>query len=260
MNGILGIASLLSKTQLEDQQRNYLQLIQESANNLLVIVNDILDLEKIVAGKLQLETIPFKIVDKIATTIQSFIYRAEEKELGLIFQNFVPADLVVKGDPYRLSQVLNNILSNALKFTETGHITIATRIRENNEEMAIVEITISDTGIGIVKERLSTIFEPFEQADATISRKYGGTGLGLAISKNMIEMQNGELLVESEEGKGSTFTIRLPYQISVEEERDNEVQEIDFKSLGPGGSLLPKMSSSTSSSPGISWNPGTLRS
>ncbi len=233
MNGILGIASLLSKTQLEDQQRNYLQLIQESANNLLVIVNDILDLEKIVAGKLQLETIPFKIVDKIATTIQSFIYRAEEKELGLIFQNFVPADLVVKGDPYRLSQVLNNILSNALKFTETGHITIATRIRENTEETAIVEITISDTGIGIVKERLSTIFEPFEQADATISRKYGGTGLGLAISKNMIEMQNGELLVESEEGKGSAFTIRLPYQISVEEERDNEVQEIDFKSLGP---------------------------
>jgi PAS domain S-box-containing protein len=233
MNGILGIASLLSKTQLEDQQRNYLQLIQESANNLLVIVNDILDLEKIVAGKLQLETIPFKIVDKIATTIQSFIYRAEEKELGLIFQNFIPADLVVKGDPYRLSQVLNNILSNALKFTETGHITITTGIRENNEETAIVEITISDTGIGIVKERLSTIFEPFEQADATISRKYGGTGLGLAISKNMIEMQNGELFVDSEEGKGSTFTIRLPYQISIEEERDNEVQEIDYKSLGP---------------------------
>jgi len=234
MNGILGIASLLSKTQLENQQRNYLQLIQESANNLLVIVNDILDLEKIVAGKLQLETIPFKIVDKIATTIQSFIYRAEEKELGLIFQNFIPAEVVVKGDPYRLSQVLNNILSNALKFTETGHITIVTGIRENTGETVIVEITISDTGIGIVRERLSTIFEPFEQADATISRKYGGTGLGLAICKNMIEMQNGELLVDSEEGKGSSFTIRLPYQVSIEEERVSEVkQEIDYKSLGP---------------------------
>ena len=234
MNGILGIASLLSKTQLEHQQRNYLQLIQESANNLLVIVNDILDLEKIVAGKLQLETIPFKIVDKIATTIQSFIYRAEEKELGLIFQNFIPADLVVKGDPYRLSQVLNNILSNALKFTETGHITIVTGIRENDDEEVVVEITISDTGIGIVKERLSTIFEPFEQADATISRKYGGTGLGLAICKNMIEMQNGELVAESEEGKGSAFTIRIPYLRSVEATEESEVkQEIDFKSLGP---------------------------
>ena len=234
MNGILGIASLLSKTQLEPQQRNYLQLIQESSNNLLVIVNDILDLEKIVAGKLQLETIPFKMVDKIATTIQSFIYRAEEKELGLIFQNFVPADLVVKGDPYRLSQVLNNILSNALKFTETGHITIVTGIRENTGDNVIVEITISDTGIGIVKERLSTIFEPFEQADATISRKYGGTGLGLAICKNMIEMQNGDLQVQSEEGKGSSFTIRLPYELSVEATPDSEVrQEIDYKSLGP---------------------------
>jgi PAS domain S-box-containing protein len=234
MNGILGIASLLSKTRLEPLQRNYLQLIQESANNLVVIVNDILDLEKIVAGKLQLETIPFKIVDKIATTIQSFIYRAEEKELGLIFQNFIPAELVVKGDPYRLSQVLNNILSNALKFTDRGHITIATGIKESNEEWVVVDITISDTGIGIVPERLSAIFEPFAQADATISRKYGGTGLGLAICKNMLEMQNGELLVQSEEGKGSAFTIRIPYHLSIEAMQENEIgQEIDYKSLGP---------------------------
>jgi PAS domain S-box-containing protein len=234
MNGILGIASLLNKTQLDTQQRNYLQLIQESANNLVVIVNDILDLEKIVAGKLQLETIPFKIVDKIATTIQSFIYRAEEKELGLIFQNFIPADLVVKGDPYRLSQVLNNILSNALKFTENGHITIATGIKDRTEDEVVVEITISDTGIGIVKDRLGTIFEPFEQADATISRKYGGTGLGLAICKNMVEIQNGDLQVESEEGKGSAFTIRIPYQLSIEAMQESEIrQEIDYKSLGP---------------------------
>jgi PAS domain S-box-containing protein len=233
MNGILGIASLLNKTQLDPQQRNYLKLIQESAGNLLVIVNDILDLEKIVAGKLQLERIPFKIVDKIATTIQSFIYRAEEKELGLIFQNSIPADMVVEGDPYRLTQVLNNILSNALKFTDAGHINIITGIRDRIEEEVVVEITVQDTGIGIGKEQLRTIFEPFEQADATISRKYGGTGLGLAISKNMIEMQNGELVVDSEEGKGSAFTIRLPYLLSIEAMQDNETsQEIDYKSLG----------------------------
>ncbi|HXB09143.1 MAG TPA: PAS domain S-box protein [Puia sp.] len=233
MNGILGIASLLNKTRLDPQQRNYLQLIQESANNLLVIVNDILDLEKIVAGKLQLERIPFKIVDKIATTIQSFIYRAEEKELGLIFQNSIPGDLVVEGDPYRLSQVLNNILSNALKFTNEGHINISTGIREHADEEVLVEITIQDTGIGIGKDQLRTIFEPFEQADATISRKYGGTGLGLTICKNMVEMQDGELLVRSEEGKGSAFTIRVPYHISIEAMQDNEAsQEIDYKSLG----------------------------
>jgi len=233
MNGILGIASLLNKTRLDPQQRNYLQLIQESANNLLVIVNDILDLEKIVAGKLQLERIPFKIVDKIATTIQSFIYRAEEKELGLIFQNSIPGDLVVEGDPYRLSQVLNNLLSNALKFTNEGHINITTGIREHDELDVMVEITIQDTGIGIGKDQLRTIFEPFEQADATISRRYGGTGLGLTISKNMVEMQDGELLVHSEEGKGSAFTIRVPYKLSIEDMQENEVsQEIDYKSLG----------------------------
>jgi PAS domain S-box-containing protein len=234
MNGILGIASLLHKTQLDNQQRNYLQLIQESANNLLVIVNDILDLEKIIAGKLQLEKIAFKIVDKIAITIQSFIYKAEEKELGLIFQNFIPADMVVIGDPYRLSQVLNNILSNALKFTEAGHITIATGITERTADWVLIEVTISDTGIGISEDRIFNVFEPFEQADAAVSRKYGGTGLGLTICKNMIEMQNGELLVQSEEGKGSAFTVRIPYYLSSEAMQDNEIhQEIDYKSLGP---------------------------
>ena len=233
MSGIMGIASLLRKTKLDNQQRNYLQLIQEAASSLLVIVNDILDLEKIIAGKLQLEKIAFKIVDKIATTIQSFIYKAEEKELGLVFQNSIPADMVVKGDPYRLSQVLNNILSNALKFTNSGHITIATGVSENHGDWVVIMVTISDTGIGISKDRLRTIFEPFEQADAATSRKYGGTGLGLTISKNMIEMQDGELQVRSEEGKGSTFTIRIPYHLSIETMQENETnQEVDYKSLG----------------------------
>ncbi len=233
MSGILGIASLLRKTKLDTQQRGYLQLIQEAAGNLLVIVNDILDLEKIVAGKLQLERIAFKVVDKISLTIQSFIYKAEEKELGLVFQNAIPPDLVVAGDPYRLSQVLKNILSKALKLTEAGHINIATGIRERNEEWVVVEITISDTGIGISEERIWTIFEPFEQADAAISRKYGGTGLGLTICKNMIEMQNGELLVQSEEGKGSAFTIRIPYHLSKEAMQEKEgTRRSIIKSLG----------------------------
>jgi len=233
MNGIMGMASLMAKTKLDDQQRYYLKLIQEAAGSLLVIVNDILDLEKIVAGKLQLEKIDFKVVEKITTSIQSFIHRAEEKDLGLIFQNGIPTNMVVTGDPYRLSQVLNNILSNALKFTDKGRVTIVTGIIEQNEDWAVVEIVISDTGIGIGKERIRTIFEPFEQADAAIARKYGGTGLGLTICKNMIEMQNGELLVQSEEGKGSKFTIRIPYQLSTEVMQDNDInQEIDYKSLG----------------------------
>jgi PAS domain S-box-containing protein len=233
MNGIMGMASLMAKTKLDDQQRYYLKLIQEAAGSLLVIVNDILDLEKIVAGKLQLEKINFKIVEKITTSIQSFIHKAEEKHLGLIFQNAIPATMIVRGDPYRLSQVLNNIMSNALKFTDKGRVTIVTGIIEQNEEWVVVEIIIRDTGIGIGKDRIRTIFEPFEQADAAISRKYGGTGLGLTICRNMIEMQNGELLVQSEEGKGSTFTIRIPYQLSMEAMQDNDInQDIDYKSLG----------------------------
>ncbi|HVW60476.1 MAG TPA: PAS domain S-box protein, partial [Puia sp.] len=233
MNGIMGMASLMAKTKLDDQQRYYLKLVQDAANSLLVIVNDILDLEKIIAGKLQLEKIEFKVVEKITTSIQSFIHKAEEKDLGLIFQNAIPANMVVRGDPYRLSQVLNNILSNALKFTDKGRVTIVTGIIEQNEEWAVVEIVIRDTGIGIGKDRIRSIFDPFVQADAAISRKYGGTGLGLTICKNMIEMQNGELLVQSEEGKGSAFTIRIPYQLSTEVMQENESnQEIDYKSLG----------------------------
>jgi len=129
--------------------------------------------------------------------------------------------------------VLSNILSNALKFTDKGRVTIMTGIIEQNEEWAVVEIIIRDTGIGIGKDRIRSIFDPFVQADAAISRKYGGTGLGLTICKNMIEMQNGELLVESEEGKGSAFIIRIPYQLSMEVMQENESnQEIDYKSLG----------------------------
>jgi len=233
MNGIMGIASLLGKTNLDSQQQYYLKLMQEAAGSLVVIVNDILDLEKIVAGKLQLEKIDFKIVDKIATAIQSFLHKAEEKDLGLVFQNKIPAAKVVRGDPYRLGQVLNNILSNALKFTEKGNITITSDITEQNEDWLVVEIMVRDTGIGISRDRIRTIFEPFEQADATISRKYGGTGLGLSICKNLVEMQNGELLVQSEEGKGSAFTIRIPYQLSLEVMQENEInQVIDYKSLG----------------------------
>ncbi|MBN9383047.1 MAG: PAS domain S-box protein [Chitinophagaceae bacterium] len=233
MNGIMGMAGLMAKTKLDDQQRYYLKLIQEAASSLLVIVNDILDLEKIIAGKLQLEKIEFKLVEKITTSIQSFIHKAEEKDLGLIFQNGIPTNMVVRGDPYRLSQVLSNILSNALKFTDRGNITIVTGIIEQNAEWAVAEIVIRDTGIGIGKDRIRSIFDPFVQADAAISRKYGGTGLGLTICKNMIEMQNGELLVQSEEGKGSAFTIRIPYQLSTEVMQENENnQEIDYKSLG----------------------------
>ncbi|HZG25616.1 MAG TPA: ATP-binding protein, partial [Chitinophagaceae bacterium] len=233
MNGILGIAGLLSKTVLNEQQVNFLKIIQDSANNLLAIVNDVLDLEKIVLGKLQLEVIPFKLSDKVALTVQSFIYRAEEKGVSIITNYDVPANLVVSGDPFRLSQILNNFLSNALKFTEQGSITVTTAIRANENGSVQADFSIRDTGIGINKEIMAILFEPFVQAHASISRKYGGTGLGLGICKNLIEMQGGTLTVQSEEGAGSTFAFTVPYSLVPEQTNLPELPPaVDFSSLG----------------------------
>lgn len=233
MNGILGIATLLGKTALNERQHNFLKLIQDSANNLLVIVNDVLDLEKIVAGKLQLEKLPFKIVDKISNIVQSFIYRAEEKGLATIYQNNIPGNLVVIGDPFRLNQVLNNLLNNALKFTEHGRIIITTRILSIAYDVATIECSIKDTGIGISENIINKIFEPFIQANSTITRKYGGTGLGLSICKNLLEIQDGELSVKSEEKAGSVFTIKIPYLIGEESAMQLELtNEVNYSSLG----------------------------
>ncbi len=240
MNGILGMVQLLSKTKLNDEQKNFLKLAQDSANNLLVIVNDILDLEKIIAGKLVIEKLPFKLVEKVANIVQSFIYKAEEKGVALIYQNSIPGDLVVEGDPYRLNQILNNILSNAVKFTEKGKIVITTRIQNYEDNKATIQFIIRDTGIGINEDKLDEIFEPFVQADAAISRKFGGTGLGLAICKNLLEMQDGTLQVTSQQTNGSTFTFNIPYQVSnkeLEAEQDT-TQNPDYSSLAGKRILL----------------------
>ena len=212
MNGILGIAGLLGKTTLDAQQQNYLKIIQDSANNLLAIVNDILDLEKIEAGKIQLEEIPFNVSDKIMITLQSFTFKAEEKNIQLSYKNQLPATLQVKGDPYRLAQVLNNFLSNALKFTEQGAVTLVTKIKFDKEDWAAIEFMVEDSGIGIPSDKIKSIFDPFVQANTNTTRKYGGTGLGLSICKNLIEMQGGELWVESTENKGTSFRFIIPYK------------------------------------------------
>jgi len=234
MNGIIGIAGLLAKTSLDTQQRDYLKMVQDSAQNLLVIVNDILDLEKIEAGKVELEEIPFSISEKIAAVVQSFNFKAEEKGLKLSYTDHLPAHLRVKGDPYRLVQVVNNFLSNALKFTEQGMVHITVQVKFDKEEWLAVEFAIEDSGIGISKDKLDIIFNPFVQANTDTTRKYGGTGLGLSICKNLIEMQGGELWVESEENKGAVFRFIVPYR-RIELEAPAGIQPpatYNFKSLG----------------------------
>lgn len=233
MHGILSIAGLLAKSSLSERQHNYLRLIQDAASNLLVIVNDILDLERIICGNLKLEKSLFKIVDKVSIGVQSFIYQAEEKGLAVIFQNAIPGDLVVFGDPFRLSQVFNNILNNALKFTEQGSIIISTSIQMIAGDTAVFQCNVKDTGVGMSPEILNKIFEPFIQTHSNILRKYGGRGLGLSICKKLLELQSGAISIQSEENIGSAVSFKIPFLISEEKIPEIELPlEINFMSLG----------------------------
>jgi signal transduction histidine kinase/CheY-like chemotaxis protein/HPt (histidine-containing phosphotransfer) domain-containing protein len=233
MNGVLGIAGLLAKTKLDEQQQNYLGLIQDSANNLLLLVNDVLDLEKIVLGKLQFEHVVFSLADRMELCLQSFIYKAEEKGIGLVYDNLLGEDLVLLGDPYRLSQIMNNLISNAIKFTETGNVTIETRLLNKKGNEARIAFTVKDTGIGITESELGLIFEPFMQAHVAITRTHGGTGLGLSICRELIAMMGGVLKVESEAGKGSSFSFELPFAISSSKLNQSTVeQDLNYRSLG----------------------------
>jgi PAS domain S-box-containing protein len=233
MSGVLGIAGLLAKTKLDEQQQQFLQLIQESANNLLLLVNDVLDLEKIILGKLQFEHVVFSLGGRIDLCLQSFIYKAEEKGIGLVHENLLGEDLVILGDPYRLSQVMNNLINNAIKFTEAGAVTIETRLIQKSGNEARIAFTVRDTGIGITESQLGLIFEPFMQAHVAISRTHGGTGLGLSICRELITMMGGVLKVESEAGKGSSFSFELPFAISSSKLNQSTVaQDLNYKSLG----------------------------
>lgn len=233
MNGVLGIAGLLSKTRLDAQQQNYLRLIQESANNLLVLVNDVLDLEKIIAGKLNFEYIAFSLKERVEMCVQSFVFRAEEKELALQYVNHVQEEVALVGDPYRLSQVLNNLISNAIKFTEKGYVNVSTHLSEKRGSRTFIEFRVEDSGIGIEEQQLAEIFEPFVQAHSSVSRKYGGTGLGLSICRELIHLMGGKLQVKSMPGEGTCFSFVLPFEIgSVKPNQTDMTREINFGSLG----------------------------
>jgi PAS domain S-box-containing protein len=212
MNGILGIINFLEKTKLTKQQKEYVQLIKGSSNSLLTILNEVLDIEKIIAGKLKLEKIPFNISTTISKIVASAKYKTDEKQLSLDLKDRLPKNLYVLGDPHRLGQIVLNLISNAIKFTNSGgNIIVALELISSNLENVTIEISVTDTGIGIPKNKLSKIFEPFEQAEISISRKFGGTGLGLSICKQLVEMQHGTIKAESSEGKGSVFSFLISY-------------------------------------------------
>jgi len=232
MTGILGIANILSKTKLDEEQTKFVQMISDSANSLLTIINDVLDIEKITAGKLDLEHIPFNLEDKVFNALQTFQYKAEDKNINLVLNSSLPEDLVVIGDPYRLGQILNNLLGNALKFTTEGEIAVHINIVKNQKETIGVEFKVQDSGIGIKAEKLNEIFQPFVQASTDTSRKYGGTGLGLTICKNLVEMQGGNIRVESTLNVGTTFIFFIPYKKGEDKLLQPEVKEtVNYRDL-----------------------------
>ncbi|MBF0110026.1 MAG: PAS domain S-box protein [Magnetococcales bacterium] len=214
MNAIVGMNDLLMDTPLNSEQYEFASIVRESSKSLLSLINDILDFSKIEAGKIDIEEIDFSPVTVIEGSAELMAGQTGQK--GLVLETFVSPKIpqTLRGDPGRLRQMLLNLISNAVKFTEKGSITVKARMETDSPDRAVVRFMVEDTGIGLSKQGRDRLFEPFIQADGDTTRKYGGTGLGLAISKRLTELMSGTIGVESEEGKGSTFWIRIPFKLS----------------------------------------------
>jgi signal transduction histidine kinase len=216
MNAVIGSCHLLFQENPREDQKDTLETLHHSAENLLSLINDILDFSKIEAGRIEMEKIDFSLPNKLHQLVEMYRFRAEEKQIGLSL--IVDEDIPdwVQGDPTRLTQIMTNLLGNALKFTEEGEVSLRAEFLSATAECAQVRLSVKDTGIGIPEEKLATIFDQFTQASSETTRKYGGSGMGLAISKGLAELMGSELKVSSEPGKGATFSVVLSFPIGKE--------------------------------------------
>jgi PAS domain S-box-containing protein len=223
MNGVLGMTELLLDTATSAEQREYLNLVKDSADSLLTVINDILDFSKIEAGKLDLDRVEFVLRDVLDGILKPFSLRAEQKKLTLRWEVQPEAPATILGDPARLRQILNNLVGNALKFTEEGEIAIQVIVASRNDGGVCLQFSVRDTGIGIPLEKRQTIFESFSQADSSITKRYGGTGLGLTISSRLVAMMSGRIWVESAPGQGSAFHFTARFEIPPGNQPDNRM-------------------------------------
>lgn len=216
MNAVIGLTNLLLQQYPREDQLENLQILKFSGENLLVLINDILDFNKIEAGKLDIESIEFNLFDVVKSVQKALNIKAKEKGIYLNLEMSANLPEQMKGDPVRLAQILNNLMGNAIKFTETGSVTLIVRIESQTETEIFLDFQVNDTGIGIPADKLDSIFESFNQSDSSITRKYGGTGLGLAITRRLLELQNSNITVESTVGKGSQFSFLLRFEKSTQ--------------------------------------------
>jgi PAS domain S-box-containing protein len=232
MNAVIGMTHLALKTELTAKQKDYLHKIQSSANSLLGIINDILDFSKIEAGKLDMESVDFNLDDVLDNLGNLVSVKAQEKEdLEVLFATAQNVPRFLVGDPLRLGQILINLSNNAVKFTDSGEIVVSTERVEKNKDRITLKFSVSDTGIGLTEEQTSKLFQSFSQADTSTTRKYGGTGLGLAISKKLANMMGGEIWVNSEPGKGSTFSFTATFGLGREDVKKRFAPAPDLRGM-----------------------------
>ena len=229
INGVIGMAQLIGTTELSTEQKEYIDIINESASNLLVIINDILDVTKMQVGKIALEEVNYSLQDTVRTLIRVFSFKTVAKGIALNYEIAPGVPRLLSGDPVRLNQILTNLINNAIKFTKNGEVKLSVDIVGEDEKTINPRFVVQDTGIGIAQDKIESVFESFTQASNDTTRKYGGTGLGLTISKQLIELQGGTISLVSKLGVGSSFSFLLPVkraEQSVASERNMDQTDV----------------------------------